>query len=366
MDQNGSAWSHDPATRLGPASDAPDGLERLGPNPTPEATTATNGGTVAARSPGDDADSARATTSSEVYRRGVAGAGDGVDDGEVDDDPPPRWAGGRAPAARTSGDAPDEGAADAAAARRPRRGVGSPSAYWAAAVLIVFATVAGVGLTRRGDGDDTSAADRSPSATAADDAAAGAGEGDADGRATTTAAGAGATTTAPRTATTPGPAAAGDVTRAPVVGECAAAVEGTPWQYVYRACDDERATVRLTRTLPSPPPAGSRCPEGTDTVAQVTQDAGTAAGAGALWCLRNLAPPHPGDAGAGGGQLIVGDCLGTAADGRSVEVPCEGGDPAADYRVGWTPDAAGGCPAESVAAIDLRVPFPARFCLKYT
>jgi hypothetical protein len=344
MDDNGSAWSHDPAARLGPASDVPDGLERLGPGPAPQATPATNGGAVAVRPPGGDTHSVRTTTPSESDREADA------DDDAVDDDPPPRWAGGRAPAPHTTDDAPDEATAAAAQARRHERAAGSRSPYWAAAILIVFATIAGVGLTRRGDGDDpASTGDRSPSSA-------------------TTAAGArtgASSTTVPETATTPGPAAAGDVTRAPEVGECAAAVEGTPWQYVYRPCEDGRATVRLTQTLTSPPPAGTRCPDGTDTVAQVTQDAGSAGGAGALWCLRNLSAPHPGEPGAGGGQLMVGDCLGTASNGSSVEVPCEGGDPSPDYRVGWMPDAAGACPTESVAAIDLQVPFPARFCLEY-
>lgn len=345
MDDNGSAWSHDPAARLGPASDVPDGLERLGPNPASDAAPITNGGAVAVQSPGISTQSSGNTTSSA--------SDSGVDDADDpgDNDPPPRWAGGRAPSPRTLDD-PAEGddSAEASRARKPARAAGSHSAYWAAAVLIVFATIAGVGLTRRGDGSDPAPSDaRAPSSDV-----------------TTTTAAVASSTTLPQTATTPGPTATSDVTRAPEVGECAAAVEGTPWQYVYRACDDERATVRLTQTLPSPPPPDGRCPDGTDTVAQVTQNAGSASGAGALWCLRNLSPPHPGDPGGGGGQLVVGDCLGTADNGRSVEVPCEGGEPSPDYRVGWMPDANGGCPAESVAAIDLQVPFPARFCLEYT
>lgn len=375
MDDNGSAWSHDPAARLGPASDVPDGLERLGPTPAPDTTPVTNGGTVAVRTPQANAQSGVNATLSVQGPEAEADDADHVDDlddaddadhlDDLDDaddnDPPPRWAGGRTPSPRTLDDPAAD--AEASAARRPARAAGSHSTYWAAAVLIVFATIAGVGLMRRGDSNDPAPSDdRSPSSDTTGDAA-GAGEGGPTASTATTAAA--ASTTVPEAAATPGSTAAGDVTRAPVVGECAAAVEGTPWQYVYRACDDERATVRLTQTLPSPAPADSSCPEGTDTVAQVTQDAGSAAGDGALWCLRNLSPPHPGDPGGGGGQLVVGDCLGTATSGRSVEVPCEGGDPSPEYRVGWMPDAAGACPAESVAAIDLQVPFPARFCLEY-
>ncbi|WP_413754252.1 hypothetical protein NRF20_41500 [Streptomyces sp. R-74717] len=38
-------------------------------------------------------------------------------------------------------------------------------------------------------------------------------------------------------------------------------------------------------------------------------------------CGRNLSGDHPGDAGAGGGQLVKGDCM----DDSAEEVPCGGG-----------------------------------------
>ena len=90
------------------------------------------------------------------------------------------------------------------------------------------------------------------------------------------------------------------------------------------------------------------------------------AGPAALWCMRNVHPPHPGDPGKGGGELLVGDCLATQTDGRSVEVPCDGSAGVSpQYVVRASPDAMGACPAGSVGSITVEAPLPGTYCVGY-
>jgi hypothetical protein len=115
-----------------------------------------------------------------------------------------------------------------------------------------------------------------------------------------------------------------------------------------------------------PAAAGSHCPAGTDSVTQVSDEpAGGAAPTAEFWCLRNVQPPHPGDPGGGSGELVVGDCLGVAPSSQSIEVPCDGSGLPPEFVVGWLPDSAGNCPAEADATINLQVPFPSKYCLRY-
>ncbi len=92
----------------------------------------------------------------------------------------------------------------------------------------------------------------------------------------------------------------------------------------------------------------SGCPDDTDQIFQTT--GGLTAG-DPLACGRNLAPPHPGDPGGGGGpKIIVGDCVWVSPAGGGVlstnvyEVPCAEKEGYFAQAVGRTTSKAG-CPA---------------------
>ncbi|WP_157430296.1 LppU/SCO3897 family protein [Actinomadura macra] len=92
-------------------------------------------------------------------------------------------------------------------------------------------------------------------------------------------------------------------------------------------CDDAKAAAKVvkvtaegersafdfaTRSAPD-------CPDGSDGVVRVTAGSNDRH----YWesCVRNLAGPHPGDPGAGGAMISVGDCV-NAAFGFGGEKPC--------------------------------------------
>lgn len=360
MDEDRSS-THDPAARLGRASDVPDGIERLaGPPATPDRPEAPafsagsgirGGGNGAAATTEVAEPVARPAADTDAdTTNGHAGADD--DDGHDSDDPPPRWAGGREP-----GSTPPPGPAEPTGAEQPARRPSGRSAYWAAAVLVIFGAIAAIGLVKSG-GDDpepSAAQDRGETTAtpAADDEG---GEGEAAGPSGEKP----STSVEDQTTTTTAGA------QAPAVGECAVLdVAPEPDEYIQVPCDAPTAAVQLSQVVPSPAPPGSHCPQGTDTVAQVTADTSVGRAAPELWCLRNVAAPHPGDPGGGGGELVVGDCLGAAPSGQSIEVPCDGTGLPPEYLVGWLPDANGVCPAESVATVNLTTPFPGAYCLRY-
>lgn len=330
MDEDGSATVHDPAARLGRFTDVPDGIERLAGLPAEAATpAATEAGPEPDPGPDD---------------------GYGLAD---ESDPPPRWA------ARPGVTITPRGTPTKAEDEPVRSPGGRRSTYWAVAVLVTFGVVAGVGLATSGDRADRASTTGPGSATTAEEPV------EAGTDAGGTEAGDSTATTAAASPTTAAPAPA---TRPPEVGECAFVDASLPpAQYVQVPCGDPAAAVELTQKVAAPPQPGSGCPAGTDTVAQVSAQAAGAPAAAPLelWCLRNVHPPHPGDPGGGGGDLVVGDCLGLGPNAQSVEVPCDGSGTAPEYEVGWLPDAAGACPAEAIAEINLQVPFPAKFCLRY-
>ncbi len=358
MDEDRSS-THDPAARLGRASDVPDGIERLaGPPATPDRPEAPAfcNGAAATTEVAEPVARPAADTDADTTN-GHAGADDDDDvdveddDGHDSDDPPPRWAGGREP-----GSTPPPGPAEPTGAEQPARRPSGRSAYWAAAVLVIFGAIAAIGLVKSG-GDDpepSAAQDRGETTAtpAADDEG---GEGEAAGPSGEKP----STSVEDHTTTTAG-------AQAPAVGECAVLdVAPEPDEYIQVPCDAPTAAVQLSQVVPSPAPPGSHCPQGTDTVAQVTADTSVGRAAPELWCLRNVAAPHPGDPGGGGGELVVGDCLGAAPSGQSIEVPCDGTGLPPEYLVGWLPDANGVCPAESVATVNLTTPFPGAYCLRY-
>ncbi|MFC8224644.1 hypothetical protein [Streptomyces sp. NPDC057287] len=90
-------------------------------------------------------------------------------------------------------------------------------------------------------------------------------------------------------------------------------------------CDDPKATIKALEIKDGEIFAGAvECPAGTDEIISVKVSFGGDASAGLpskTVCGRNLSGDHPGDAGAGGGQLVVGDCV----DDQAKEVACASG-----------------------------------------
>ncbi|MFH7595614.1 hypothetical protein WDV06_11005 [Streptomyces racemochromogenes] len=96
----------------------------------------------------------------------------------------------------------------------------------------------------------------------------------------------------------------------------------------YRAfgCDEPGATFKaLEVTSAGILPGSVQCPAGTDLMIRVSVSYGTSKDASKgggipthTVCGRNLSGDHPGDAGAGGGQLVKGDCVSSSAQ----EVAC--------------------------------------------
>ncbi|MFF9350821.1 hypothetical protein [Streptomyces sp. NPDC014734] len=110
------------------------------------------------------------------------------------------------------------------------------------------------------------------------------------------------------------------------VGDCAGPDEKES-KDAYQAldCDDSKATIKALEIKSGAIFADSiQCPAGTDVIISVKVSFGSSASAGIpskTVCGRNLTGDHPGDAGAGGGQLVKGDCV----DDNAKEVPCGSG-----------------------------------------
>ncbi|MFZ4182134.1 hypothetical protein [Streptomyces sp. R02] len=107
--------------------------------------------------------------------------------------------------------------------------------------------------------------------------------------------------------------------------------EGSGDSYQALDCDDSGATFKALKIMDAAIlPDSIQCPAGTDIIIQVSLTFGSS-GSGipnSTVCGRNLSGDHPGDAGAGGGQLVKGDCI----DANAQEVACAqaGAD---DYKV---------------------------------
>ncbi|MFI9629204.1 hypothetical protein [Streptomyces sp. NPDC052042] len=91
-------------------------------------------------------------------------------------------------------------------------------------------------------------------------------------------------------------------------------------------CDDPQATIKALEIKDGAIFANSiQCPAGTDVIISVKISFGSSKSATGIpsktVCGRNLSGDHPGDAGAGGGQLVKGDCVNEEAK----EVPCGSG-----------------------------------------
>ncbi|GGZ24250.1 hypothetical protein CP967_32015 [Streptomyces nitrosporeus] len=109
-------------------------------------------------------------------------------------------------------------------------------------------------------------------------------------------------------------------------GDCAGPEKGSKDGYLSMECDDPGATIKALEVQDGSFFADSvQCPAGTDAIISVKVSFGTGDAGGGIpsrtVCGRNLSGDHPGDAGAGGGQLVVGDCV----DDSAKEVPCASG-----------------------------------------
>ncbi|WP_461057060.1 hypothetical protein [Streptomyces pseudoechinosporeus] len=99
-------------------------------------------------------------------------------------------------------------------------------------------------------------------------------------------------------------------------------------------CDDADATFKALKIMDGTfLPDAIQCPAGTDLIIEVSMTFGSDDdGNGGIptdtVCGRNLSGDHPGDAGAGGGQLVAGDCVSSTAQ----EIACASAG-AADFKV---------------------------------
>ncbi|MEV0009285.1 hypothetical protein AB0M10_03445 [Streptomyces sp. NPDC051840] len=120
-------------------------------------------------------------------------------------------------------------------------------------------------------------------------------------------------------------------------------------------CDDPKATIKALEVKGGEFFAGAvECPAGTDEIISVKVSYGGDAKGGIptkTICGRNLSGDHPGDAGAGGGQLVVGDCV----DDQAKEVACASGGSKV-LALTKTPEE---CPADADNPIEL-FPSPGR------
>ncbi|MFG2426310.1 hypothetical protein [Streptomyces sp. NPDC048590] len=121
-------------------------------------------------------------------------------------------------------------------------------------------------------------------------------------------------------------------------------------------CDDPKATIKALEVKDGEFFAGAvECPAGTDEIISVKVAIGGGDASKGLpsktICGRNLSGDHPGDAGAGGGQLVVGDCV----DDQAKEVACASGGSKV-LALTKTPEE---CPADADNPIEL-FPSPGR------
>ncbi|MFE2018945.1 hypothetical protein ACFW9O_13005 [Streptomyces sp. NPDC059499] len=130
------------------------------------------------------------------------------------------------------------------------------------------------------------------------------------------------------------------------VGDCAGpAGGGAKDSFQSLDCDDPKATIKALAVTDGSFFAGAvECPAGTDEIISVKVAIGSGDASNGLpsktICGRNLSGDHPGDAGAGGGQLVVGDCV----DDTAKEVACGAGGSGASKVVALTKTAEE-CPA---------------------
>ncbi|MFF7162772.1 hypothetical protein ACFZBP_15680 [Streptomyces sp. NPDC008086] len=126
-------------------------------------------------------------------------------------------------------------------------------------------------------------------------------------------------------------------------------------------CTGERAAARVVSRHDGTVGDGPVCPGTTDFVLHISEQSRTSDedGDGAIpqgyACMRNLAPPHPGDPGGGGGpRTIVGDCVYSSGDGQVRETSCDGeGKQRPEYKVTKAVDKRAKCPLSTALYVQL-------------
>lgn len=140
------------------------------------------------------------------------------------------------------------------------------------------------------------------------------------------------------------------------IGDCFGVDPEDLNRLVPEDCDDPAATVEIL-SMELMVASEPECPPGTDVLIEAQQGSvfeGTIVGLPETWCLRNLEPPHPGDLGMGGGQLLAGDCFYVSAGNEIIEVACDGsGTGMPENRLLAVVESTGECPAETTDPIEL-------------
>ncbi|MFI7233706.1 hypothetical protein [Streptomyces cyaneofuscatus] len=140
------------------------------------------------------------------------------------------------------------------------------------------------------------------------------------------------------------------------VGDCGGPdPENKPDGYRAYDCDESGATFKaLEIKSASIMPNAIQCPAGTDLIIQVSRVFGSGDNKKSSGiptntvCGRNLTGDHPGDAGAGGGQLVKGDCITSTAK----EVACASAGPDA-FKVLDLVEEKEECPAATTEPMQL-------------
>ncbi|MCY0931950.1 hypothetical protein OTB20_38410 [Streptomyces sp. H27-H1] len=141
------------------------------------------------------------------------------------------------------------------------------------------------------------------------------------------------------------PESSSDTSSTWAVGDCGGPdPDNPPDGYRPQKCSASGATFKAIDIKDaSILPGAIQCPPGTDLMIQVSISYGSAKSGGLptnTVCGRNLTGEHPGDAGAGGGQLVQGDCV----TDQAQEVPCASGGSGA-YKVLGLVKTKAECPA---------------------
>ncbi|WP_308013420.1 hypothetical protein [Streptomyces beigongshangae] len=135
-------------------------------------------------------------------------------------------------------------------------------------------------------------------------------------------------------------------------------------------CTGERAAARVVARHDGRVGNGPVCPATTDFVLHISErrPAADEDGDGTVprgyACMRNLAAPHPGDPGGGGGpRTIVGDCVYGTGAGEVRETPCDDegggtGGKAPEYEVTAAVGKRSACPASTELYVRLSGPEP--------
>ncbi|MEU6303191.1 hypothetical protein [Streptomyces chartreusis] len=127
------------------------------------------------------------------------------------------------------------------------------------------------------------------------------------------------------------------------------------------SCASERAAARVVARHDGTVGDGPLCPATTDFVLHISEQSRTSDedGDGAIpqgyACMRNLAAPHPGDPGGGGGpRTIVGDCVYDSGDGQVRETSCDGrAEQKPEYEVTKAADRRTDCPLSTALYVQL-------------